>query len=216
MSLEKPAKRKYNSSQRKEQARQTRRQIIEAARRLFVARGYSRTSVESIAQEAGVAVETVYARFGNKHSILSALISFSLLGDDDPTPLLQREGPLAVVQEKDQLRQIELFSADMTGIMGRIAPLFSVMRAAAMTEPVIDEMLHKILIERAEKMKFFVSALLTNGPLREGLTQEGAAEAVWALTSAEVYTLTVTDLGWSVEKYRVWLADMLTRILIPV
>ena len=162
-----------------------------------------------------MAVETVYARFGNKHSILSALVSVSLLGDDDPTPLLQREGPLAVVHEKDQRRQIELFSADMTGIMGRIAPLFGVMRAAAMTEPVIDERLHKILIERAEKMKFFVSALLANGPLREGLTQESAAEAVWALTSAEVYTLTVMDFDWSVEKYRVWLADMLTRILIP-
>ena len=58
--------------------------------------------MESIAQEAGVAVETVYASFGNKRAILSALIGVSVVGDDEPTPLLQREGPLAVKKEKDQ------------------------------------------------------------------------------------------------------------------
>ena len=72
-----------------------------------------------------------------------------------------------------------------------------------------DFLLVDLIINRSLE-KFFISTLLANGPLREGQTQESAAEAVWALTSAEVYTLTVTDLGWSMEKYRVWLADMLT------
>jgi len=64
-------KRAYNSSRRKEQALQTRRQIVEAARSLFIARGYAGATIEAIAQEAGVAPETVYAAFGNKRAILA-------------------------------------------------------------------------------------------------------------------------------------------------
>ena len=49
-------KRKYNSSWRKAQSRETQVQIAEAARKLFVKRGYAGTSIESIAKEAGALV----------------------------------------------------------------------------------------------------------------------------------------------------------------
>jgi AcrR family transcriptional regulator len=207
--------RTYNSSRRREAARQTRRQVIEAARRLFIDRGYSGATMDSIALEAGVAVETVYASFGSKRTLLSNVIGVSLVGDDEPTPLLQREGPRAVQQEKDQHLQVRLFAADMAGIIGRVAPLFEVMRAAAKTEPEIAAMLQGMLAERLEGMKVFVNALQSNGPLQGGLALQEAAETVWALTSAEVYTLFVTDRGWSVEKYTTWLSDALARLLLP-
>jgi TetR/AcrR family transcriptional regulator, regulator of autoinduction and epiphytic fitness len=215
MTTKKPSKRTYNSSRRKEQARQTRREIIEAARKLLIARGYSGATMESIAQEAGVAVETVYAVFGNKRAILSSLIGFSLVGDDDPTPLLQRPGPLAVLQAKDQRSHIQLFTEDMAGIMGRVAPLFEVMHVAAKTESQIAEMLQRMLSERAEAMKVFINALLSNGRLQDGLTVESAADTVWALTSAEVYTLLVTERGWPVDKYQQWLANAIAKLLVP-
>jgi TetR/AcrR family transcriptional regulator of autoinduction and epiphytic fitness len=214
MSSKRSPSRTYNSSRRREAARQTRRQIIEAARRLFIDRGYSGATMESIAIEAGVAVETVYASFGSKRALLSSVVGFSLVGDDEPTPLLQREGPRAVQQEKDQRLQVRRFAANMAGIMGRVAPLFEVMRAAAKTEPEIATMLQGMLTERLEGMKVFANALLANGPLQNGLSVEEAAETVWALTSAEVYTLLVSDRGWSVEKYTAWLADALTRLLL--
>jgi TetR/AcrR family transcriptional regulator of autoinduction and epiphytic fitness len=157
----------------------------------------------------------VYAVFGNKREILSRLIGISLVGDDEPVPLLQRPGPLAVQQEKDQHRQIQLFAADMAEIMGRVAPLFEVMRAAAKTEPDIAEMHQRILNERVAGMKVFVSALASNGPLQDGLTPDDAAETVWAITSGEVYTLLVKDRAWAVEKYRQWLIDTLTKLIIP-
>jgi len=171
--------------------------------------------MESIAQEAGVAVETVYATFRNKHTILSSLIGVSLVGDDEPTPLLERQGPLSVLHEKDQQRQIQLFAEDMVKIMERVAPLFMIMRAAAKTEPDIAEMLQRMLSERVEGMKVFVTALISNGPLQEGLTLDEAAETVWTITSPEVFTLLVTDRGWNVEKYRLWLVNVLTKLLIP-
>jgi AcrR family transcriptional regulator len=216
LSNEKPPKRAYHSNRRKEQARQTRLQILEAARSLFVSLGYSGATMDEIAGEAGVAVDTVYAAFGNKRAILSTLVSVSIVGDDEPVPLLQREGPRSVMQERDQARQIELFATDMTGIMGRMAPLFEVMRAAAKTEPDISTMFQRLLAERVDGMKVFITALQSNGPLQEGLSRQEAAETVWTITSGEVYTLLVKDRGWSVEKYRRWLAAALTRLILPV
>jgi len=208
-------KRTYDSSRRKKQARQTRQQIIEAARTLFTSHGYTGATIEAIAQEAGVAVETIYATFGNKKEILSSLIGVSLVGDDDPTPLLQRQGPLNTLQEIDQHRQIQYFASDMTKIMGRVAPIFEVMRSAAKTEPDISIMFQKILSDRLEGMKVFIHALLSNGPLHDGLNLEYAAETTWALSSGEVYTLLVVDRGWSVEKYSHWLDSALSKVLLP-
>jgi TetR/AcrR family transcriptional regulator of autoinduction and epiphytic fitness len=208
------SKRNYNSSRRQEQARQTRRQILAAAQVLFIMRGYAGATMDAIAQEAGVAVETVYAAFGNKRAILSRLIGVSLVGDDDPTPLLQRQGPRAVMQVKDQHRQIQLFAGDMAEIMARVAPLFEVMHAAAKIEAEIADMLHRMLGERAEAMKVFVDALLSNGPLQAGLTREAAAETVWAISSAEVYTLLVNERGWSGSQYADWLVNVLSRLLL--
>ena len=90
-------KRRYNSTRRQQQAQATRRQIIEAARQLFTERGYTGSTIDAIALQAGVAPETVYAIFGNKRAILARLLETSLVGDEEPVPLLQRPGPQAVI-----------------------------------------------------------------------------------------------------------------------
>lgn len=203
------------SSCRKEQALQTRRQIIEAARSLFIARGYSGAIIEAIAQQAGAAAETVYAAFGNKRAILSKLLDTSLVGDDLPISLLEWQGPKAVMAETDQHRQTELFVNDIYMIMSRVAPIFEIMRVAAETEPDIAGMFQSLLNERAQNMIVFVRTLIKNGPLREGVTPEDASDTVWPLTSGEVFTLLNTTRGWSEEKYKHWLVDALTRILLP-
>jgi TetR/AcrR family transcriptional regulator, regulator of autoinduction and epiphytic fitness len=215
MSPQNRTKRTYNSSRRKEQALQTRRQIVEAARSLFIARGYSGATIEAIAQQAGVATETVYAAFGNKRAILSKLLDVSLVGDDQPIPLLERHGPQTVMHETDQHRQIELFASDIYEIMSRVAPIFDIMRVAAKTEPDIAGMFQNMLNERAQAMMVFVRALMKNGPLRESLAPEEAAETIWALTSGEVFTLLNVNRGWSEEKHKRWLVDALTRLLLP-
>ena len=208
-------KRAYDSSRRQEQARQTKRQIIEAARGLFIERGYAGATIDAIAQNAGVAPETIYAAFGSKRVILARLFEVSLVGDDLPIPLLERQGPQAAMNETDQRRQIELFADDIYEIMSRVAPLFDVMRGAAKTETEMAEMLQNLLNARVHGMLAFVRAIIKNGPLRNGLTAESAAETVWLLTSAEVFTLLKTNRGWSEESHKQWLVDSLTRLLLP-
>ncbi len=214
MSVTNQPKRRYDSSRRKQQARQTRRQILDAARQLFIERGYSGATIEAIAQAAGVATETVYASFGSKRAILSRLVEISVGGDERPIPLLERPGPQAVRREPDQPRQIQMFASQIAEIMSRVAPIFAVLNAAAKTEPEIAELLDRLLAERLGGMTYFISALSAHSGLRDGLDASTAAETVWALTSAEVFNLLTIERSWSKERYAAWLADSLTRLLL--
>jgi len=208
-------KRRYNSPRRRAQAEQTRRQIVEAARRLFCERGYVGTTIEAIAELAEVASETVYASFGSKKAVLSQLIASSVLGDEGEGTLMDRPGPREVQGEQDPARQVQLFARDIRQIMQRVSPVFEIMRSAAKSEPEIAALLEKTLVERLDGMRHFV-ALLGNGEgLREGLTAEAAAETVWAITSPEVFRLLTADRGWPPARYEQWLAETLGRVLLP-
>lgn len=211
---EKP-KREYNSMRRQAQARETRRQIIEAARELFAGHGYAGATIEAIAQRAGVAPETVFAIFGNKRTILSNLMDVSVGGDDQPVALLQRPGPQRVLRESDPKLQMQTFAQDISLILERVAPIFEIMRMAAKTEPDIAELLKKLLRERLRNLAEFVHSVTANSPLRNGLDEKQAAEIVWAIASPEVFSLLTVDRGWSRERYTQWLGEALIRLLLP-
>jgi AcrR family transcriptional regulator len=208
-------KRKYDSSRRKAQARQTRLQITEAAHRLFVERGYAGATIEAIAQEAGVAQETVYSIFGSKRKILAFLLDISVGGDDQPTRILDRPEPQAVLHDTDQKRQLAMFAKGITEIMSRAAPVFEIMRGAAKLEPEIAELIQHMFEERLQNMTRFVGSVAANGPLRDRLDEAEAGEVVWAMTSPELFQLLTVDRGWTKEKYAQWLADALIRQLLP-
>jgi len=146
MAQAKKTKRQYNSTRRQAQARENRRQVIEAARWLFAEYGYAGATIDAIAQEAGVAPETIFATFGNKQAILVAVIDVAVGGDDQRVSLLQRPGPQTVLQEPDPSRLLQLFAADMSGILERVAPIFAIMRVAAKTEPDIAELLKNVYV----------------------------------------------------------------------
>jgi len=209
------SKRKYNSSRRKDQARQTRLQIMEAARKLFIERGYAGATIEAIAQEAGVAPETVYAIFGNKRTTLASLLDISIGGDDQPVGILERPEHQAVMRDTDQRQQLAKFAKGMSEIMSRAAPIFEVMRSAAKLEPEINEYLQNLLKERLQNLTRFIKSITANGPLRDGLDEKEAGEIIWAITSPELFQLLTLDRRWTKEKYTEWLTDTLIRLLLP-
>jgi AcrR family transcriptional regulator len=162
-----------------------------------------------------VAVETVYATFGNKRAILARLVDVMVVGDEEPVALLDRPGPQAVLREPDQRRQVRMFAHDIRAIMQRMSPIFEILRSAAKTEPDIAALLQGILQGRLEGMTFFVAALCKNGALRPDLSRLSAAETAWALSSAEMYRLLTVDRSWSGEQYEQWLGDTLIVLLLP-
>jgi AcrR family transcriptional regulator len=84
-------KRRYESAHRQQQARQTRRAILDAAAVLFVDPGYAATPLTAIAAKAGVAIQTVYKVFGSKQALLSTLVDITIAGDDEPAALPDRQ-----------------------------------------------------------------------------------------------------------------------------
>jgi AcrR family transcriptional regulator len=209
------SKRQYISTRRQAQAAETRRQIIAAAGTLFAERGYTGTTIEDIAREAGSAVQTVYASFGSKRAILTRLVELAVGGDEAAVPVLEQAEPQAVRRETDQQHQLALFADGVTEIMARMSPIFEIMRTAAKTEPDIAALLQRILDERVQNMIQFVGWVAANGALREGLDVAAAGETVWTLTSAEVYRLLTVDRGWARDRYAQWLATTLVTLLLP-
>jgi len=208
-------KRKYNSTRRKSQARETRQQIIEAARILFIEYGYNGASIEAIAKQADVAPETVFAIFGNKRTILMNLVSISVGGDDQPIPLMKRPGPQAVLQETNPNAQLRLFAQDIAMILERVAPVMEIMRCAAKTESEIADLLKNLLEERLQNLTMFVRNLSSHHPIRGDFDERRAGEIVWAISSPEIFRLLTIDRKWSIEEYIKWLGDTLIKLLIP-
>jgi AcrR family transcriptional regulator len=211
-----PPKRKYDASRRQAQAEETRRHILMAAHKLFVERSYAGATIEAIAREAGVALKTVYAVFKNKRRILVALLSESASSSGEGNiPVLERAGPRAVGQERDQRRQIQMFAQVVADNLTGAAYIGEIIHAAAKTEADVEKLEQKLNKQRWQHMANAVRQFEQNGPLRNKMDEVEATGTVYALTSPEVFLLLTRDRGWSKEKYAQWLADILTRALLP-
>lgn len=129
--MDEPVKTGPGRRQRKAQA--TRRRVLDAAETLFIRDGYATTTMAVIAEEADVAVQTVYAAFGTKRAILTELFAVRVVGDDEGTPLRDRRDWQDMEREVDPRRQLALLASIATRIGGRIAALYGVMAGAALT-----------------------------------------------------------------------------------
>lgn len=123
------------SRRTKEEAEQTRRQILEAARRTFHERGVAATSLEHIARAAGLTRGAIYWHFENKGALFKALredvllplidrLDDSLLEDRHTPPLDRLQRFLEQLVESwtrcDALRQtleIVVFKCEYVGPM---------------------------------------------------------------------------------------------------
>jgi AcrR family transcriptional regulator len=216
MTKPKSTKREYDSSRRQAQANETRRHILEAARKLFMERGYAGATAEAIAAEAGVSAQTIYAIFKNKKKILVSLMNVSpTTGVEDHTPMSERPNVQAVSQERDQRRQLEMFAQVVAANLDQVAVVSEIMADAARTEPDFDRILQKLNKQRLEHMTLAVQQVAANGPFRENIDEDYARDTVWTLTSPEVFLLLTQERNWSKEKYAQWLENMLTRALLP-
>src|ERR687888_489413 len=101
-------RRRYDATRRQAQAAQTRQDILDAAQRLFLDRGYA-----AIAQAAGVVVETIYRAHGSKAELFKAVVRAAVAGGTAraEVPVEQRPAIQAVIAETDPHRQLELYAA---------------------------------------------------------------------------------------------------------
>ena len=181
-------KRPYESPLRSAQAAATRRTIIDAAAGLFIERGYVATSIEAIAEAAGVSRATVFTSVGGKKELLKKAYDVALVGDDEPVPFPLRPTSIAVRAEPDPRRFLVGYTGLVVDINSRLAPIGA--------GRVIGDLVAK------------------GGRLRKGLDTEAAADILWVLIDAGLFHLLVHQRGWSIPSFQEWLADTIERELL--
>lgn len=202
-------RRRYDSRRRQAQAAETRQDIIAAALKLFLERGYAGATIASIAQDTGVVVETIYRSFGSKAELFKAVVEAAVAGGAAraAVPVEERPAIRAIIDETDPRRQLELHAATQPGIHGRAGPLYRVLKEAAAAEPQLEDVWADLEAQRLDGMRRIAQLLADRGTLRPGLSVEEAGDVLWTVNSLAVHDLLVLQRGWTQERYRDWVAS---------
>jgi AcrR family transcriptional regulator len=199
--------RPYDSPRRREQAAATRREILDAAQRLFEQQGYAATTMAAVAAEARVALKTVYIAFETKSGLLRALWHLLLRGDEEESPVTERDWYREVLEEPDPERQLRLNARNSKTVKLRIAPLIEVIRNAASVDPDIEKLWSRIQTDFYDNQRAIVKTLHDREALRRGLDVTRAADILWTLNHPNVWQLLVVERGWTPDRFEKWFAD---------
>jgi len=190
---------------------QTRRQVAEVAARLFVQHGYTGTSMQAIADAAGVHVQTIYLAFGTKTAVLAEAAAVLVAGEEEDaaTPPEQRRWVSELFAERDPRRQLALYAHHMTAVAARFQPLRTVIRGAALSDPELAAFWVQVEQGRWAGPGHIAPVLAASKALKPGLSAEQAADIIYGLTTTDVYESLVQHRGWSAQLYERWLSDIL-------
>src|SRR5690242_10936564 len=176
-------KRVYDSSSRKAAAGRTRQSILEAARRVFLEKGYAAATMPAIADAAGVALDTVYATVGRKPALFRLLIEMAISGSDRAIPAEERDYVRAIRAEANAARKLQLYATALSGIQPRLAPLIRVLQGAAPLDPELNALWQNISRRRADNMQLLAEDVAATGHLRPELSRSKAADIIWSMNS---------------------------------
>lgn len=206
--------RTYDSSRRREQARRTRASILDAARRTFLATGYTATTIAAVAAAAEVSVDTIYKQFRGKAGLLKAVYDVAIAGDDEPVPFAEREYVRRWSVDPDAARVIREYCALFAVTSARVAPMVLLVHSAG-GDPDARQVWDGIRTERLAGMGLFAGSLHARGLLRPGLDAAAARDILWVYTAPELYEMLVLAREWSLEEYGAFLADAMIGALLP-
>jgi len=206
-------RRSYDSPRRRAQAAATRDAIVLAAHELFVERGYASTTIDALAERAGVSTETVYAAFGNKRTILARVVDVAIAGDDAPVPVLRRQWVRDLRNEPDPQRRVWLLAHQGRLMLERWTPVYDVLRVTADGDPEVAVLWEDVKAQRLEGQRTLLRIVAAGAPLRRGLSAREATDVLFAVGSPETYRLLVVDRGWSPERFERWYGDALGKLL---
>lgn len=199
-------KRGYRSPKREAQARATRERVARAGRKLFARQGYAATTLQAVAAEAGVAVQTVYATYGSKRAILSELLR-QMEKDADIADL-----PRQVAAQEDPREQLRLGIGSVNRIFDRGLDVVEIVRGAATADAHLASAWRKGEARRRQGQRNFIRMWSARGVLRSDLSEREATDILWALTGEDVFRLLRVESGWSAARY----VRRLHQILVPI
>jgi AcrR family transcriptional regulator len=184
---------------------------VAAAQRLFVANGYKATTIDDIATEAGVAIQSVYKAGKSKADLLQHVVEVVVAGDDQDVMLTERPTFASIADEPDPARQIGMVAGLIASTQERSGPVQVALREAAAVDATVAENLANELERRHETIRTIIGMIPEH---RLRLSHDDAADTVWAIGSSEVFLLLRTRRGWDADQFEAWLTRTLTRQLL--
>jgi AcrR family transcriptional regulator len=183
--------------------------VVDAARTLFLDRGYGATTIEAISALSDVPPATVYRLFSSKRGILKSLLDVSIVGDDETVPLADRPQVRSLIADRDPQKQLAGLVGITAQVNSRTAPIYRILVSAASSDPDAAALLDELTRQRQEGQGLIARSLARARALQPKLRARDAGDIIHALTSPEVYRLLVIDRGWSSERYEQWLTGIL-------
>lgn len=199
---------------RQRRARETRRRMLNAAASLFAGRGYVPTTMADIADEAGVAVQTVHFTFHTKAELLRDLISVVSAGEEEPKPVMERPWVREALVSDDPQRTLALSVEHGTDIFRRMAPLRNTVETAASIDPEVAALWKSIAAARRAGIGKLLQAIAERGQLSARHTVRAAADIMCVIHSHDAFLSLVARCGWSVEEYKAWQYETLCEQLL--
>lgn len=195
-------------------AQASRREILEAAHRLFVQQGYVATSIPAIAAEAGVAVQTIYNTVGSKRDVLGGVIELAVRGPHYPATPSETVGErIRAADEPGTI--VDLLVDWLVEAHARTAAIAVAIRQAGAVDAGAAELEQTLADERFSGYREAARELARRGGLRAGLSADQAAATIWSLGHPDTYRYLSERRGWSPGRYRRWLAGELAAALLP-
>lgn len=195
-------------SRREVAAADTRCEILRAARRLFAEHGFASTSVQQIAEESGVAVQTIYSSVGSKSALVLALSDLideeadvaglvaELLEETDPPQLIAKE-----VHLTRQLNE-------------RCGDIIQVMLSAEPADPDAAAVVAEGMRRHDRGASQNARRLAALGALQAGATPERSAAVLSMMTSPATWRQLTQGAGWTYDEAEAWLTASLTQLLL--
>ncbi|WP_170286078.1 TetR/AcrR family transcriptional regulator [Nocardioides rubriscoriae] len=190
--------RRYSSSLRARQAAQTRSDVLLAAMRLFAADGWAKTTLQAVASQAGVSVETVYKGWGSKKSLLRAAMDVAIVGDAEPVPLLEREGFVRLL-DAPPAERLRGGVALLAGLYaGPLRTVWAAMNEAAAGDREVAGWCE----EHEERRRSTLAEWLVTVYGRP--CDDTTLDSLWVQGSLEVFTKLTVERRWSSEQWASW------------
>jgi len=202
-------KRHYRSELRAAQALDTRRSIVCAASRLFIEDGYGATTIDAVAEAAGVSRKTVFTAVGGKLDLLKVALDWAVAGDDRPVAVADRGDMRQVMAEGDAVVFLRGCAAAMVAISSRVAGLAHALEVAAGMDPAACDLVEHGRRHRLDDARMIVDRLRALGALSSELTSGEAVDLVWLATDPALYDRLVRVRGWSGRRFEKWLSRFL-------
>ncbi|WP_143055043.1 TetR/AcrR family transcriptional regulator [Nocardioides luteus] len=198
----------HGQSRRDLYADMTKREVVRSARKLFGRFGYSQTTVESIARDAGVSPATIYAQCGGKEGLLRALMDMWTTSDLVPSTIAE------CLAAESSRAKLDALAKGYVAIYAEFGDIIRIVTRAAAASPVAEAYLEVADERQQNALRDIVTGMRDRGGLADGITVEEAVQVIFFHFRYPQFALAADEFGWGAERTTRWLTERVASAIL--